>query len=155
MELESILTLIQAVSESRLKSFQLEEGNLKISLKKDDIMSKIAGAADAETEMVLRDMPNAEPVVITKPSDNIMKSAGEFEHIVKSPLVGTFYSSPSPDAEAFVKAGDHVKKGQILGIIEAMKLMNEIECDYDGVVEAILIENEQVVEFGQPLFRIK
>ena len=72
-----------------------------------------------------------------------------------SPLVGTFYSSSSPDAESFVKEGDTVKKGQVLGIIEAMKLMNEIESEFDGVVEAVLVKNEEVVEYGQPLFRIR
>lgn len=72
-----------------------------------------------------------------------------------SPLVGTFYSASSPDAENFVQIGDHVKKGQVLGIIEAMKLMNEIESDFDGIVEAILVNNEDVVEYGQPLFRIR
>ena len=76
-------------------------------------------------------------------------------NVVKSPLVGTFYSAPAPDADSFVKVGDTVKKGQVLGIIEAMKLMNEIESEYDGVVEAILVNNEEVVEYGQPLFRIK
>ena len=71
-----------------------------------------------------------------------------------SPLVGVFYSASSPEAEPFVKVGDRIKKGQVLGIIEAMKLMNEIESEYDGVVEAILVNNEDTVEFGQPLFRI-
>ena len=75
--------------------------------------------------------------------------------MVTSPLVGTFYAAPSPEAEPYVKVGDTVKKGQVLGLIEAMKLMNEIESEYDGVVEAILVENEEVVEYGQPLFRIK
>ena len=73
---------------------------------------------------------------------------------VKSPLVGTFYAAPSPEAETFVKKGDTVKKGQVLGIVEAMKLMNEIESEYDGVVEDILIGNEDTVEYGQPLFVI-
>ena len=76
------------------------------------------------------------------------------DQVVVSPLVGTFYSASAPGAEPFVKVGDRVKKGQVLGIIEAMKLMNEIESDYDGVVEAVLVENEGVVEYGQPLFRI-
>ena len=77
------------------------------------------------------------------------------DRVVKAPLVGTFYAVPSEEAEPFVKVGDTVKKGQILGIIEAMKLMNEIESEYDGVIEAVMIENEQVVEYGQPLFRIR
>lgn len=77
------------------------------------------------------------------------------DRIVTSPLVGVFYAASSPDAEPFVKTGDQVKKGQVLGIIEAMKLMNDIECEYDGVVEAILVKNEEVVEYGQPLFRIR
>ena len=75
--------------------------------------------------------------------------------MVTSPLVGTFYTASSPDAEVFVKEGDTVKKGQVLGIIEAMKLMNEIESEFDGVVEAVLVKNEEVVEYGQPLFRIR
>jgi acetyl-CoA carboxylase biotin carboxyl carrier protein len=77
------------------------------------------------------------------------------DKVITSPLVGTFYSAPSPEADPFVQVGDTVKKGQVLGIIEAMKLMNEIESEYDGVVEAVLVENENVVEYGQPLFRIR
>ena len=73
---------------------------------------------------------------------------------VTSPLVGTFYAAPAEDAEPFVKVGDHVKKGQTLGIVEAMKLMNEIESDYDGVVTAILVQNGDTVEYGMPLFCI-
>ena len=76
------------------------------------------------------------------------------DKIVVSPLVGTFYSSSSPEAESFVKVGDTVKKGQVLGIVEAMKLMNEIESEYDGVVEEVMVGNEEDVENGQPLFRI-
>ena len=77
------------------------------------------------------------------------------DKVITSPLVGTFYCASSPDADPFVRVGDTVKKGQVLGIIEAMKLMNEIESEYDGIVEAILVENENVVEYGQPLFRIR
>ena len=75
--------------------------------------------------------------------------------VVTSPLVGTFYAAPSEDADPYVKVGDTVKKGQVLAIVEAMKLMNEIESEYDGTVEEILVENAQGVEYGQPLFRIR
>ena len=75
--------------------------------------------------------------------------------IVASPLVGTFYAAPSEDAAPYVQVGDAVKKGQVLAIVEAMKLMNEIESEYDGIVEEILVENAQGVEYGQPLFRIR
>jgi len=87
--------------------------------------------------------------------DDAKTEALATDNVVSSPLVGTFYNASSPDSAPFVKAGDTVKKGQTLGIIEAMKLMNEIECEYDGVVEAVLVGNEDVVEYGQPLFRIR
>ena len=73
---------------------------------------------------------------------------------MKSPLVGTFYAAPSEDAEPFVMVGDHVEEGQVLAIVEAMKLMNEIESDFTGTVKEILVENAQAVEYGQPLFVI-
>ena len=77
------------------------------------------------------------------------------EEYITSPIVGTFYSAPSPEAKAFVKVGDHVKAGQTVCILEAMKLMNEIESDFDCEIEAVLVSNEQKVEYGQPLFRIR
>lgn len=77
------------------------------------------------------------------------------DKVVVSPLVGTFYDASSPEADSFVQVGDAVKKGQVLGIIEAMKLMNEIESEFDGVIEAVLVKSEEVVEYGQPLFRIR
>ena len=83
------------------------------------------------------------------------KVSGISEKVITCPLVGTFYSSPAPDAEDYVKVGDTVKKGQVIGIVEAMKLMNEIESEYDGIVEEILVKNEETVEYGQPLFRIR
>lgn len=100
----------------------------------------------------------------TMPADEIEQLSVETEpvesskltgNIVKSPLVGTFYAAPSEDAPAFVKAGDKVKKGQVLAIVEAMKLMNEIESDFDGEVVEIYVENGQQVEYGQPLFSIR
>ncbi len=86
--------------------------------------------------------------------DPIVETAAKGGHLVESPIVGTFYSAGSPDAEAFVSVGSKVKKGDVLCIIEAMKLMNEIEADADGEIVEILVENEEGVEYGQPLFRI-
>ena len=76
-------------------------------------------------------------------------------NIVESPLVGTFYSAPAEDAESFVKVGDRVEKGQTLGIVEAMKLMNEIESEVDGVIAEVLVKNGEMVDYGKPLFRVK
>ena len=75
--------------------------------------------------------------------------------MITCPLVGTFYSSPAPDAEDYVKVGDTVKKGQVIGIVEAMKLMNEIESEVDGVIAEVLVKNGEMVDYGKPLFRVK
>ena len=164
MTIDEIVTLIQAVSDNGLTSFVYEEGDQKLVLKK----KKKKNVAQAPVAPVVISQPAA-PMMGTMPmqmaaapaavSETPEKAAEEKKEstldIVTSPLVGTFYSSASPEAEAFVKEGDTVKKGQVLGIIEAMKLMNEIESEYDGVVEAVLANNEDVVEYGQPLFRIR
>lgn len=144
MTIDEIVTLIQAVSNNGLTSFEYEEGDQKLVLKKKAEKTVVPAPVLAELSAAEKTVvEKAEPVTID--SDNV----------VMSPLVGTFYSASSPDAEPFVKVGDTVKKGQILGIIEAMKLMNEIESEYDGVVEAVFVKNEDVVEYGQPLFRIR
>ena len=167
MTIDEIVTLIQAVSDNGLTSFVYEEGDQKLVLKK----KKKKNVAQAPVAPVVISQPAA-PMMGTMPmqmaaaavSEAPEKAAEEkkestldigSDKVVTSPLVGTFYSSASPEAEAFVKEGDTVKKGQVLGIIEAMKLMNEIESEYDGVVEAVLVNNEDVVEYGQPLFRIR
>ena len=160
MELEKIIELIHTVSESNLTQFTMEEGNLKISMKTDKQTKIVAAPAPV--------LPAAGPIAAAAPQELTAVSvpaaadaAAEAEdtipagNVVKSPLVGTFYNAPSPDAEPFVKEGDNVKKGQVLAIVEAMKLMNEIESEFDGTVEKILVSNEQVVEYGQPLFVIK
>ena len=156
MEIKEIIQLIEAVSENSLTSFELEQGNTKISIKKKGHkVVQVAGAAGSVTG------PAEEVVTVldaqVQPAAEPKKAAADIgsDKVVTSPLVGTFYSASSPDAEPFVKEGDTVKKGQVLGIIEAMKLMNEIESEYDGVVEAVLVGNEEVVEYGQPLFRIR
>ena len=156
MELEKIIELIHTVSESNLTQFTMEEGNLKISMKTDK-QTKVVAAPQAVAAV-----PAAVAAEIVQPAaapaqDNAQQEKEETldGNVVKSPLVGTFYNAPSPDAEPYVKVGDTVKKGQVLAIVEAMKLMNEIESEFDGTVEKILVANEEVVEFGQPLFVIK
>lgn len=145
MEFDQMVKLIEAVSKSSLTKFNLKEGNMEISL---EIEPK-----QAQAERVV--LQAAAPSVAAAPQsgENIMAPSLEGK-IIHSPLVGTFYNTPSPDAPPFVFVGDTVKKGQVLAIVEAMKLMNEIESEYDGVVEEILADNESMVEYGQPLFRI-
>ena len=149
MELEHILKIIDKVSESGVTSFYYEEGNLKLSVKKKE--KQVVAAAPVQMAALPAETVSVPLAAPAAPSQEAALPAG---NMVESPLVGTFYSAPNPDSAAFVKVGDSVKKGQVLGIIEAMKLMNEIESEYDGVVEAILVENEQMVEYGQPLFII-
>lgn len=162
MNIDEIMTLIQAVSDSTLTSFELEEGDTKLSLKREKEKTKIVAAAAgmaAQGASGAAQLMQAVPQEAGAAEDQAASSGAAADigsdKVIVSPLVGTFYSSSSPDAESFVKVGDTVKKGQVLGIIEAMKLMNEIESEYDGVIEAILVNNEDVVEYGQPLFRIK
>ncbi len=148
MEFEKMIELIKTVSDSNLTQFQIEEDGFKLSMK----TAKQSKVVVQKQESVPKEIQSVAMDEI-KPAEQkeIKKAEG---NVVKSPLVGTFYSASSPDSAPFVKVGDTVKKGQVLGIVEAMKLMNEIESEFDGVVKEIQIENEQVVEYGQPLFVI-
>ena len=151
MEFENLLTLIKTVSDSELTEFAYEENGSSIHLKKKKETVVVAGNIPV---MGLENMQTAGNTRL-KESDIVQQKSDEPEgQIVKSPLVGTFYAAPSEDAEPFVSVGDSVKKGQTLAIVEAMKLMNEIESDFDGKVAELYVENGQAVEYGQPLFRI-
>ena len=166
MKVEQVLQLIQAVSDSELTEFKYEEDGVKLSLKKtgDKIVQVQAPAvAPAVVQAAPAVIPAPAPVPAAPAPAAEAPAAGgaagaEEElpagNIVKSPLVGTFYAAPAVDAEPFVKLGDSVKEGQVLAIVEAMKLMNEIESDFTGTVKEILVENGQAVEYGQPLFVI-
>ena len=145
MKFENLITLINTVSSSKLTQFSIEYEGCKITMKADRGMKITAVAApEAAVPEETLSVPEAVPQENPETEGNV----------VKSPLVGPFYNAQSPDAEPYVRIGDKVSKGQILGIIEAMKLMNEITSEYDGTVKEILVENEQMVEYGQPLFVI-
>ena len=164
MKVEQVLQLIQAVSDSELTEFKYEEDGVKLSLKKTS--DKIVQVPAPAAPVIAPAMMPAAPVQAAAPAANVTAPAetpaaaqetGESVpegNVVKSPLVGTFYAAPAEDAEPYVKVGDSVKEGQVLAIVEAMKLMNEIESDFTGTVKEILVENGQGVEFGQPLFVI-
>ena len=154
MEFENLLTLIKTVSDSDLTDFAYEENGTSIHLKKKKETVVVTGNSSNVPVMGLENVQTVEAAAVN--TANAQANSGEPEGmVVKSPLVGTFYAAPSEDAAPFVAVGDLVKKDQTLAIVEAMKLMNEIESEYDGVIEAILVNNEEVVEYGQPLFRIK
>ena len=147
MDYDKIKELIEAVSKSNLTRFEVEEGGLKISMRTDKDSKTIVVAASQTAAATV-----AEPMVQTAAVPQVEETAGSM--VVKSPLVGTFYCAPNVDAKPYVQVGDVVKKGQVLGIVEAMKLMNEIESEFEGEIKEILVENEQMVEYGQPLFVI-
>lgn len=156
MDYQQILELVKEVSKAGLTNFEYTEGNIRIAMSCPQPEEKIVVPA---SNLVLQEAAGAgaNTVETTVPAQQEPEQIAEEKggNVVKSPLVGTFYAAPSEDAQPFVKVGDTVKKGQTLAIVEAMKLMNEIESEFDGVVTEILVENEDNVEYGQPLFRIQ
>lgn len=156
MDYQQILELVKEVSKAGLTNFEYTEGNIRIAMSCPQPEEKIVVPA---SNLVLQEAAGAgaNTVETAAPAQQEPEQIAEEKggNVVKSPLVGTFYAAPSEDAQPFVKVGDTVKKGQTLAIVEAMKLMNEIESEFDGVVTEILVENEENVEYGQPLFRIR
>ena len=153
MEFQNLITLIESVSASGLTELKYEENGVKIKLSKKERKVQTIQVSDALTsETAGRNEKDSQSTGTGK--ENVNEENVPAGKVVASPLVGTFYVAPAEDAEAFVQIGDTVKKGQTLAIVEAMKLMNEIESDYDGTVAEVLVENGAPVEYGQPLFRI-
>ena len=154
MEMEKMIELIDAVSKSDLTGFKYEEEGIKLHLSKRENTCYVTENLSAPVNAVTT---SAAEIKKATEGDQISGTSAEeipVGNVVESPLVGTFYAAPAEDAESFVKVGDRVEKGQTLGIVEAMKLMNEIESDYSGTVAEILVNNQEGVEYGQPLFRI-
>ena len=154
MEMEKMIELIDAVSKSDLTGFKYEEEGIKLHLSKKENTCYVTENLSAPVNAVTT---SAAEIKKAAEGDQISGTSAEetpVGNVVESPLVGTFYAAPAEDAESFVKVGDRVEKGQTLGLVEAMKLMNEIESDYSGTVAEILVNNQEGVEYGQPLFRI-
>lgn len=156
MDCKTIQELIKAVSESPLTTFEYEQNGTKLVMKKENTIVSGNNAVVYSQPVVETvapvSVPVAEPVkeVVAETKTEVVDGQK-----VIAPMVGTFYASSAPDKPAYVKVGDKVKKGQVLCIIEAMKLMNEIESTVDGEVVEILVNNEDMVEYGQELFVIK
>ena len=150
MDLRKLKKLIDLVQESGIAELEITEGEEKVKIVKGGHVSVSAAAPVPVAPIEAR----APAPAAAAPAPAAEAPAGQEGHVVKAPMVGTFYRSPSPDAKAFVEVGQTVKEGDTICIIEAMKLMNEIEADAGGVVKAILVENGQPVEYGQPLFLI-
>jgi acetyl-CoA carboxylase biotin carboxyl carrier protein len=145
MDLRKLKKLIDLVQESGIAELEITEGEEKVKIVKGGVVT----VAAAQPVAVAAPAPSSGAAAV---ATTAAPDAGQEGHVVKAPMVGTFYRSPSPDAKVFVEVGQAVKEGDTICIIEAMKLMNEIEADASGVVKAILVENGQPVEYGQPLF---
>ena len=147
MNTEPLIQLIQIVSESNLTEFHYEEKDMKLIMKRNEIIHISDSHVDG----------TAHPVVNVKQEslESAAASNGSEEKLITSPLVGIFYSAPAEDAAPYVQIGETVKKGQTIAIVEAMKLMNEIESEFDGIIKEIIVKNGQAVEYGQPLFSIE
>lgn len=158
MDLRKLKTMIDLVSESNISELEVAEGDSKIRISKASSISTqpLTNTTPGNIHYIASQSVthSNEAVDIQAPySENI--SSSEPFHQVKCPMVGTFYTAPSPGSEPFVKIGNHVTIGQTMGIVEAMKLLNEIECDKNGIVKEILVSDGQPVQYGQALFIIE
>jgi acetyl-CoA carboxylase biotin carboxyl carrier protein len=150
MDLRKLKTLIELVETSGIAELEIQEGEERVRITR----SQAAAAAPAAPSPILA-MAGPAAAPAPGPSPATLEVPPEEGHVVKSPMVGTFYRAATPGAKPFVEVGDTVQEGTTLCIVEAMKLMNEIEADKGGIVKAILVDNGQPVEFGQPLFVVE
>lgn len=148
MDLRKLKTLIDLVSDSNVSELEITEAEGKVRI----VKSSVAPLVMQQPVVTMAAAPAASPAAVAPAVE--AAPAVQASHAVKSPMVGTFYRSASPGAKPFVEVGDAVKEGQTICIIEAMKILNEIEADKSGTVRKIMCENGQAVEYGQPLFLI-
>lgn len=151
MDLRKLKTLIDLVQQSGIAELEITEGEERVRISRGTPGAPSAGAVQAYT-LPAAPVPVAAGAPAATAPEGEAPAAAPDGHVIRSPMVGTFYRSAAPGAKAFVEIGQAVKAGETLCIIEAMKLLNEIEADQDGVVKAVLVENGQPVEYGEPLF---
>jgi len=152
MDISEIRKLIRLVQQSDVTEIEVTEGESTVRISRQSLVATTVAAPQAVAPAATL-VPAA--TAVTAPTAIAEAPAAENdEHVFKSPMVGTFYAASSPDDDPFVSEGTVVKKGDVLCIVEAMKLMNEIEAEYDGVVEKVLVKNAQPLEYGQPIFVI-
>jgi acetyl-CoA carboxylase biotin carboxyl carrier protein len=161
MDLNQIKQILDLVREHELSEFEIEHEGLRLKIRKDSNGSHVVAMPAPAAPIVMPSSPGAAPVAAPLPGSAATPSAAEGSAeeielaVVKSPIVGTFYRSSEPGAPSFVEIGSTVKKGEVLCIIEAMKLMNEIDSEYDGEVVNVYVENGQPVQYGERLFAIR
>jgi acetyl-CoA carboxylase biotin carboxyl carrier protein len=156
MDLRKLKKLIDLVQESGIAELEITEGEERVRIARGGIVNVTPLAAQAAAAASPAPVASAPAPAAAAPAPGAAEQppAGQEGHVVKSPMVGTFYRAPSPDAKPFIEVGGTVKEGETICVIEAMKLMNEIEADASGTIKAILVENGQPVEYGQALFII-
>ena len=152
---EQIKEFVELVARHRLHGLEIERAGFHLKITGEAATREAPAAAPAAGAPAAAPAAAPAPAAPAAAAPAPPAAPAETLHVVTSPIVGTFYSAPSPDAPSFVKVGDRVRKGQILCIVEAMKLMNEIECDADGVVAEVYPKNAQPVEYGEPLFGLR
>ena len=153
---EQIKELVDLVHERRLGVLEVEHAGFRLKIEgTGTVQAQVVGPAPSPERVAVAAEPEAAPAVAAAAAETTEQAPGEDLHVLKSPIVGTFYAAPSPDSDPYVRVGSLVKKGQVLCIVEAMKLMNEIESDVDGEIVGIHPRNAQPVEFGEPLFGIR
>lgn len=153
MDIRKVKKLIELLEESGIAEIEIKEGEESVRISRHG-----SSAAPAPVQYAAAPMPAAAPQAVTAANESTEDTSSEDSipagHVVSSPMVGTYYSSPSPEAPVFAKVGDSVSEGDTLCIVEAMKILNQIEADVSGTIKAVLVENGQPIEFGQPLFVI-
>ncbi len=149
MNIKEIRELLKLIEQSPIEEFEMEKSGVRIRIKKTGAGSQSKPPPSLEPTSEVSRQPTADRV---RPSE---EEKGPNLYLFKAPLVGTFYTVAKPDAEPFVRMGDRVNKGTIVCAIEAMKLFNQVECDVEGEIVKVLVENGQPVEYGEPLFEIR